>query len=63
MAVPCSPAQQGACGGVGQDLMRLVSRASTIKIQEERKLRLTDSAEIPLAPVTPSSSLDALDRS
>jgi hypothetical protein len=31
------------CGGVGQDLMKLVSRASTIKIQEERKVRLTDS--------------------
>jgi hypothetical protein len=31
------------CGGVGQDLMRLVSRASTLKIQEERKLRLTDA--------------------
>ena len=29
------------CGGVGQDLMRLVSRASTLKIQEERKVRLT----------------------
>ncbi|PWU20379.1 MAG: hypothetical protein C5B50_04115 [Verrucomicrobia bacterium] len=31
------------CGGVGQDLMKLVSRASTIKVQEERKVRLTDS--------------------
>jgi hypothetical protein len=31
------------CTGVGQDLMRLVSRASTLKIQEERKLRLTDN--------------------
>src|SRR6267143_383589 len=31
------------CGGVGQDLMKLVSRASTIKIQEERKVRLTDA--------------------
>ena len=30
------------CPGVGQDLMRLVSRASTLKIQEERRLRLTD---------------------
>src|SRR5215468_11183777 len=30
------------CGGVGQDLMKLVSRASTIKIQEERRVRLTD---------------------
>ena len=31
------------CGGVGQDLMKLVSRASTLKIQEERKVRLGDS--------------------
>src|SRR2546421_6258627 len=31
------------CGGVGQDLMRLVSRASTLKIQEERRLKLTDA--------------------
>jgi len=30
------------CGGVGQDLMRLVSRASTLKIQEERRVRLSD---------------------
>src|SRR5262252_817758 len=30
------------CGGVGQDLMKLVSRTSTLKIQEERKVRLTD---------------------
>jgi hypothetical protein len=30
------------CMGVGQELMQLVSRASTIKIQEERKVRLTD---------------------
>ncbi|MGH7868149.1 MAG: hypothetical protein ACREP9_11150, partial [Candidatus Dormibacteraceae bacterium] len=30
------------CGGVGQDLMRLVSRVSTLKVQEERKVRLTD---------------------
>jgi hypothetical protein len=30
------------CGGVGQDLMRLVSRASTVTVQEERKVRLTD---------------------
>jgi hypothetical protein len=28
------------CSGVGQDLMRLVSRASTLKIQEERKVTL-----------------------
>ena len=31
------------CSGVGQELMQLVSRASTIKIQEERKVRLTDT--------------------
>src|SRR5438105_14689573 len=31
------------CGGVGQDLMKLVSRASTLKIQEEKRVRLTDS--------------------
>src|SRR5262245_19991031 len=30
------------CGGVGQDLMRLVSRASTLKVQEERKVSLND---------------------
>ena len=30
------------CGGVGQDLMKLVSRISTLKMQEERKVRLTD---------------------
>jgi hypothetical protein len=30
------------CGGVGHDLMQLVSRASTLAIQEERKVRLTD---------------------
>ncbi|HEV2394577.1 MAG TPA: DUF4159 domain-containing protein [Verrucomicrobiae bacterium] len=30
------------CGGVGQELMNLVSRASTIKVQEERKISLTD---------------------
>src|SRR5512141_2590010 len=30
------------CGGVGQDLMKLVSRTSTLKIQEEKKVRLTD---------------------
>jgi hypothetical protein len=30
------------CGGVGQDLMHLVSSASTLKIQEEHKVRLTD---------------------
>lgn len=32
------------CGGVGRDLMNLVSRASTIKVQEEKKLKLTDPA-------------------
>src|SRR5260370_10622111 len=31
------------CGGVGQDLMRLVSRASALKIQEERKVNFTDA--------------------
>lgn len=30
------------CGGVGHELMQLVSRASTIKVQEERKVRLID---------------------
>ena len=30
------------CGGVGHDLMQLVSRASTLSVQEERKVRLTD---------------------
>ena len=30
------------CRNVGQDLMNLVSRASTLKIQEERRVRLTD---------------------
>jgi hypothetical protein len=30
------------CGGVGQDLMKLVSRTSTLKIQEERKVRLSE---------------------
>ena len=30
------------CGGVGEDLMHLVSRTSTLKIKEERKLRVTD---------------------
>lgn len=28
------------CGGVGEDLMKLVSRASTLKVQEERKVTL-----------------------
>jgi hypothetical protein len=31
------------CSGVGQDLMKLVSRASTLKVQEERKVKLTDA--------------------
>jgi hypothetical protein len=30
------------CGDVGHDLIRLVSRASSIHVQEERKLRLAD---------------------
>ncbi|MBI2925384.1 MAG: DUF4159 domain-containing protein [Verrucomicrobia bacterium] len=30
------------CGGVGQDLMRLVSRASTVKVQQEKRIKLTD---------------------
>jgi hypothetical protein len=30
------------CGGVGQDLMKLVSRASTLKIQEEKKVKIAD---------------------
>jgi hypothetical protein len=30
------------CVGVGQELMKLVSRASTLKIQEERKVTLND---------------------
>jgi hypothetical protein len=30
------------CTSVGQDLMRLVSRASTIKVQEERRVKLAD---------------------
>jgi Domain of unknown function (DUF4159) len=30
------------CAGVGRQLMQLVSRASTIKFQQERKIRLTD---------------------
>jgi hypothetical protein len=32
------------CGGVGQEFMNLVSRASTVRIQEERKVGLTDPA-------------------
>jgi hypothetical protein len=30
------------CGNVGKDLMNLVSKASTLKIQDERRLKLTD---------------------
>lgn len=30
------------CGGVGEDLMKLVSKASTIKVQEERHVKLKD---------------------
>jgi len=30
------------CSSVGEDLMKLVSQASTIRVQEERRLRLTD---------------------
>ena len=30
------------CGDVGKDLVRLVARASTIRVQEERQLALTD---------------------
>lgn len=30
------------CGGVGQDLMRLVSETSTLTVQDERKVHLTD---------------------
>jgi hypothetical protein len=30
------------CGDVGQDLIKLVSKASTIKVQEERHLKLAD---------------------
>src|ERR1700722_9044515 len=29
------------CSGVGEDLMKLVSSASTLKVQEERKVTLT----------------------
>ena len=31
------------CGGVGQDLMHLVSQASTLSLQEERKVHLADA--------------------
>ena len=30
------------CGNVGKDLMKLVSKASTLKIQDERRVKLTD---------------------
>jgi len=30
------------CGTVGYDLVRLVSRASTVKIEQEKRIRLTD---------------------
>src|SRR6266542_1244181 len=30
------------CGNVGKDLMNLVSKASTLKIQDERRVKLTD---------------------
>jgi len=30
------------CGTVGQELMRLISRASTLKIQTEKRIRLSD---------------------
>jgi hypothetical protein len=30
------------CGGVGQELMKLVSRVSTIKVQQEKRVQLTD---------------------
>jgi hypothetical protein len=30
------------CGGVGEDLMKLVSKASTIKVQEERHIKIKD---------------------
>jgi len=30
------------CGTVGEELLRLVSRASTLKVQRERRLKLTD---------------------
>jgi hypothetical protein len=34
--------QGGDCGDVGHDLINLVSRASSIHVQEERKLKLAD---------------------
>src|SRR5213593_2712547 len=38
-----SSSEGNDCPGVGQDLMKLVSRASTIKVQEERRIKLTDA--------------------
>jgi len=32
------------CGDVGQDLVRLVSRTSTIQVQQEKQLKLSDAA-------------------
>src|ERR1700758_579028 len=37
-----SSSEGNDCPGVGQDLMKLVSRASTLKVQEERRIKLTD---------------------
>jgi Domain of unknown function (DUF4159) len=34
----------GDCGDVGQDLVRLVSRTSTIQVQQEKQLKLSDAA-------------------
>lgn len=36
------PNQGNDCGDVGQDLVRLVSRTSTIEVQEEREIKLAD---------------------
>jgi hypothetical protein len=38
-----SSSEGNDCPGVGQDLMKLVSRASTLRIQEERRIKLTDA--------------------
>ena len=38
------PNEGGDCGDVGHDLIRLVSRTSTIQVQQERKLALSDAA-------------------
>jgi hypothetical protein len=37
-----SSSEGNDCSGVGEDLMRLVSRVSTLKVQEEKRIRLTD---------------------